>query len=102
MLCITNNAIKHQSFVYTQLNNQTVLFQTIQFSINHLFALSLNIKQFYSKRQTVQFDAEIGSYQVLPLRGQSGPGSHSNEEVLHIPQISKASLSISCHIWDTH
>ena len=34
--------IKHQSFVYTQLNEQTVLFQTIQFSISHLFALSLN------------------------------------------------------------
>ena len=42
--CIVNNSIKHQSFVYTQLNYQTVLFQTIQFSINHLFALSLNAK----------------------------------------------------------
>ena len=37
----------HQSFVYTQLNDQTVLFQTIQFSINHLFAFSLNVKQYY-------------------------------------------------------
>ena len=27
--------------------NQTVLIQTIQFSISHLFALSLNVKQFY-------------------------------------------------------
>ena len=33
MLCITNNSIKHQSFVYTQLNDQTVLFQTIAFGI---------------------------------------------------------------------
>ena len=47
LLCITNNSIKHQSFVYTQLNDQTVLFQTTQFSTSHLFALSLNIKQFY-------------------------------------------------------
>ena len=29
LLFITNNSIKHQSFVYTQLNNQTVLFLTI-------------------------------------------------------------------------
>ena len=26
LLCITNNSIKHESFVYTALNNQTVLF----------------------------------------------------------------------------
>ena len=32
---------------YTQLNNQTFLFLTIQFSIIHLFAFSLNVKQFY-------------------------------------------------------
>ena len=43
LLCITNNSIKHLSFVYTQLNDQTVLFQTIRFSISHLFALSLNV-----------------------------------------------------------
>ena len=30
-----------------QLNDQTVLFLTIQFSINHLFALNVNVKQFY-------------------------------------------------------
>ena len=47
MLRITNNSIKHQSFVCTQLNDQTVLFLTIQFSICHLFALNLNVKQFY-------------------------------------------------------
>ena len=47
LLSITNNSIKHQSFVYTQLNEQTVLFLTIQFSLSHLFTLSLNVKQFY-------------------------------------------------------
>ena len=34
LLCITKNSIKHQYFVYTQLNVRTVLFQTIQLSIN--------------------------------------------------------------------
>ena len=33
MLFNINTSIKHQSFVYTQLNDQTVLFQTIQCSI---------------------------------------------------------------------
>ena len=35
MLHITNNSIKHRSFVYTQLNDQTVLFLTIQFSVSY-------------------------------------------------------------------
>ena len=33
LLCITNNSFKYQSFVHTQLNDQTVLFQRIQFSM---------------------------------------------------------------------
>ena len=44
----TNNSTEHQSFVYTHLNDQTILFLTIQFSISHLFALF--------KSQTVLFD----------------------------------------------
>ena len=47
LLCITNNLIKHQSFVYMQFNDQTVLFLTIQFNISHLFLFSLTEKQFY-------------------------------------------------------
>ena len=47
LLCNTNNSIKHQSFVYTQLNDQTVLFPKIKFSISHLFAQTLNVKQYY-------------------------------------------------------
>ena len=47
ILSITINLNKHNSFVYTQLNDQTVLFQSIPFSIKHLFALDLNIKQLY-------------------------------------------------------
>ena len=43
---ITNNSI-NQSFAYTMLNDQTVLFLTIQFSMSHLFLPSSNVKQFY-------------------------------------------------------
>ena len=42
-----SNSIKHKTFCrYTQINDQKALFQTIQFSKSHLFAPSLNIKQF--------------------------------------------------------
>ena len=47
MLCITNNSIKHQSFVYTQSNDQSVLFETIQFNRSHLWPQILNVKHFY-------------------------------------------------------
>ena len=52
MQWITNNSIKHQSFIYPQLNLKIVLFQTIQFSMS------------------TQFNSNwpIGHYQVLPLR----------------------------------
>ena len=63
-ISISNNSIEHksaklngskycdvlltiQSFVYLQLNDQTVLFQTIQFSVHHLFALNLKVQQIY-------------------------------------------------------
>ena len=35
------------SHFFTQLNDHTVVFETIIFSMSHLFALSLNVKQFY-------------------------------------------------------
>ena len=38
---------KHIFCLDTQLNDQTILFQTIQFIISHLFTHSLNVKQFY-------------------------------------------------------
>ena len=44
---ITNNSIRYQLFVYAQINDQTVLFLTIQFSMSHLFDHILNVKQFY-------------------------------------------------------
>ena len=61
---ITNNSIKHQSFVYTHLNGQTVLFQ---FSISHSFALSLNVKQFYQVLP-LQAREDIG---VISMKGHS-------------------------------
>ena len=36
-IAMYKNSIKHQSFVYTQLNDQAVLFQTIQFCISTQF-----------------------------------------------------------------
>ena len=42
-----HSQVNKYSFVYKQLNDEIVLFQTIQFSISHLFALSLNFKDFY-------------------------------------------------------
>ena len=53
-----NNSIKHQSFVYTQLNDPTVLFLTIQFSVSYCLHSV--------KYQTVLFDPQIRPYQVLP------------------------------------
>ena len=70
----------HQSFLYTQstsviqLIDQIVIFLKIQFNISDLFALSLNVKQFY---------LTLSGATTL---GQSGPGSDDNEGVLYIPQ----------------
>ena len=43
LLCISNNSNKHHSFVYTQLTDQTVLFQTIQFTISQQSLMVLSI-----------------------------------------------------------
>ena len=40
LLYISNNSIRHQSFVYTQLNDQTVLFLTIQVICLHTIILT--------------------------------------------------------------
>ena len=80
-LDMNNNSSRDQSFVWTQSNDQTVLFLTIQFNRNHLFALSLNVKEFY-----------------LTLSGattpsQSGLGNDGNEGVLCISQSSSITRS---------
>ena len=59
----TNNSIKHLKFVYTQLNDQTVLFQTIQFSISQSEMLS-NIANSSIKHQSFIY-AQLNDQTVL-------------------------------------
>ena len=66
LLFNTYNSIKHQLFVYTQLNDQTVPIQASQFDRSHLFAHSSNVKH---------FDSTQRSYQVLPLRAKGNLGA---------------------------
>ena len=74
LLRITNNSIKHQSFVYIQLNDQIVQFQTIQFSI----------KQFSS---VLPMDSTLSG---ATTPDQSGPGSNGNEgDTPHSPKAQR-------------
>ena len=87
LLCITHNSVKHQLFVSTQSYNQAVLFQAIQFSISHLFVLSLNVKKF------IWFIDRTLSGTTTPSK--SGPGSDGNERgVLRIPQSSSITTAL--------
>ena len=52
MPCITNNSIKHPSFVYTELNDQTILFLTIHFSLSTKF----NGSKYWFESQTIQLN----------------------------------------------
>ena len=45
--CVSQTIQLNISHLLIQLNDQIVVFQTIQFSISHLFALGLNVKQYY-------------------------------------------------------
>ena len=65
------------SHLFTQLNDQTVLFQTIQFSISTRF-----------KCQILLFDSDR-TLSGITSPGQSGPGSDGNEGVHCIPQRSR-------------
>ena len=76
LLCITINLIKHQSFVYTQLNDQTVLFQIIQFSI---------WTQYKCQSSIWPIDR---TFSVANTLGLSGPWSNGNKGILRIPQSS--------------
>ena len=80
MLCITNNSIKRQTFVYTHLKVETVLFQTIQFSISTQCSSIWPI------------DRALSGATAL---GQSRPRSDGNKGVLHIPQNSRLFSVIS-------
>ena len=91
LLFNTNNSIKHQSFVYTQLKDQTVLFQTIQFSMstklntmyhkqfNWILILCLHTVEFQTVLfQTIQFSIRFCctqfEYQTGLLLGATSPG----------------------------
>ena len=85
----------HWSFVYTQLNHQTVLFLTIRYNASHLFAHSLNVKQFYL---THREDPIWCNY-------YSRTRSNGSEGLLYIPQSSISTEVINqivlCHIQNT-
>ena len=109
LLCITNNLIKHQSFIYTHLNDQTVLFQTIHHSISKVFffclhtvkcktTVFLTIQFSISTQlnyQTVLFDPKIGPYQVITLQTRVDIGVMAVKRFSVIP---KASTSLKPHI----
>ena len=87
-LCITNNSIKYQSFVYSRLKDPAILLPTIQFNINPLFAHRLNVKQSY-----LIIDRTLSHATTLD---KSGPGSNGNEGVLHIPQWKTGASASDC------
>ena len=74
-LCITNKSIIPQWIVFTDINDKTVLFQTIEFSISNLIAL---------KCQTPIDRTRSG----VTTPGQNEPGSDGTEGVLRIPHNS--------------
>ena len=88
-ICILNIWFVNTFCRYIQLNDQTVLFQTIQFIISHLFAHSLNVKVFFRP-----IDRTLSS---ATTPGQSGPHSNGNEGESCIPQsngITRVSPSV--------
>ena len=81
------NSIKHQLFIYTQLNDQTFLLQAIQFGMSFVWI------QF--KCQSTQFKCQNSSIwridktlQGSSTPGLSEPGSDGNEGVVCILQSS--------------
>ena len=95
MQCITNSLIKHQSFLYKQLNVKHFYFK--QFCLTFIIYLQCQSTQF--KCHKVLFDPGIGPYQVLPLWTRMDRGAmkrQCNEGILYISQrssITKASPS---------
>ena len=73
-------------------------FEAIQFSISHLFALSL-------KCQTVLFDPEIGPYQVLLFQARVGLGVITMKRYSTFPKapalLEPHHQIVSCHIQNT-
>ena len=82
------------SHLFTQLNDQTVLFQTIQFNISTQFFCVHTVKCKNSSFLTIQFSVIIQFTSIWPIErtltgattpSQSEPGSNSNKGALCIP-----------------
>ena len=73
-----------------QLNDQALLFQTIQFSMSHLYALSLNVKN----SSIWPIDRTLSG---ATTASQSRPGSNGNEGVLCFPQSSSITETLPSH-----
>ena len=85
LLWNTNNSIR--SFVYTQLNDQTFLFLTIQINVIHVFV------QFkWSNSSIWPINRNLSGTTILGLRR---PRSNGNEDVFHVPQSSRTETSPS-------
>ena len=66
--CYVLQTIQLNSHLFTQLNDQTVLFLTIQFNLSHLFAHNLNVKSFYLTSDClVSYPGPSLWWGVLPL-----------------------------------
>ena len=71
--------------------SQTVLFQTIQLSVNTLLNVKTVLFQVIQFSISMQFSSIWPKHRTLSdaiTPGQSGPGSDCNEGVLRIPQSS--------------
>ena len=91
MLCIINSSMKHQTWVYVQSIEQTVLFQRPRFRISHLFVCSLNVKS------SIWF-----MDMTLSVANSSGQSAMAMKWVLHIRQssnITGASPSDCLVLW---
>ena len=98
LLCISKNSIKHQSFVYTQLNDQTFIFFKKN-PVLHRFCLHTD-KCKNSYFQTIQVSVITQFSSIWPIdrtlsgvttTGQNGAEGDGNEWVHCIPQSSSIS-----------
>ena len=75
--------MKDRSFVHAQSNDQTALFQAIQFSVCYFYVLSLKSTVYKSNSSIWSIDRTLSG---ATTPNQSGPGSDGKEKVLRIPK----------------
>ena len=96
--CYVYLTIQLNCHLITQLNDQTFLFLTIQFIMNHFFCK-------LPKCPTVLFDLLIRPYQVLPLQVRVDLGVMTMKRYFifsKTPRLETHNQIVSCHIQDTH